>query len=76
MDGGYGTEKARWDTLALIRYLLVLMLRCFRVQGGGVGKNEYDLDFKTTAEIRDTSKLLTGGDELIVFYEPGTSTRI
>ena len=40
------------------------------------GKNEYDLDFKTTAEIRDTSKLLTGGDELIVFYEPGTSTRI
>jgi len=32
------------------------------------GKNEYDLDFKTPAETRDPSLLLTG-DELIAFYK-------
>jgi len=31
-------------------------------------KNEYDLDFKTPAESRDASALLTG-DELIAFYK-------
>ena len=32
------------------------------------GKNEYDIDFKTPAEIRDASMLLAG-DELIAFYK-------
>ena len=32
------------------------------------GKNEYDLDFKTPADKRDSSLLLTG-DELIAFYK-------
>mmetsp|Transcript_7169 Transcript_7169/g.15147 ORF Transcript_7169/g.15147 Transcript_7169/m.15147 type:complete len:468 (-) Transcript_7169:218-1621(-) len=32
------------------------------------GKNEYDLDFKTTGADKDASKLLTG-DELIAFYK-------